>query len=94
MSHKWGNNPTNDKFTSSNGFVISSGTYSRSIAFLNEAANEAKKDFPFLKDDDIEAFIITDSSYNKGFSGVRFSLPDNTKHKAYRSSSTLDFKYL
>lgn len=91
ITHKWGNNPTNDEFTSSNGFIISSGSYDRSMKFFNGAATEAKKDFPELKDSDIEAFIITKSSYNQGFAGVRFSLPDNTKKDGYRQASKLDF---
>src|SRR5690606_12806527 len=91
ITRKWGNNPTRDEFTSSNGFVISSGKYSRSIAFFLEAAAEAKRDFPFLTDKDIEVFIITKSSYNQGSAGVRFSLPENSEKKGYRLAEQLDF---
>lgn len=93
ITHKWGNNPTNDEYTSSNGFVISSGTYSRSLAFFNDAAAEAKRDFPELKDEDIQPFIITKSRYNQGFAGIKFSLPENTKKRGYHQCSELDFSY-
>ena len=58
ITHRWGNNSTNDEFESSNGFVISDGTYDRSLRFLRQAASEAKRDFPHLTDADIEPFII------------------------------------
>lgn len=93
ITHRWGNNPTNDEFTSSNGFVISAGTYSRSLAFLKAAAAEAKRDFPGLKDEDIEPFIIIRSTYNKGFAGIHFPLPENAEKKGYRQASSLDFSY-
>lgn len=91
ITHQVGCNPTNDEYTFSNGFVISAGTYSRSLTFFNEAAAEAKRDFPELKDDDIELFIITRSSYNKGFAGIRFPLPKNATKEGYRQGSELDF---
>lgn len=90
MTHKWGDN---EEFTNSNGFVISAGSYRRDIKFFQKLAEEAKKDFPFLKDGDIEVFIITKSSYNKGFGGVRFPLPENTQKKGYYHGVRLDFDY-
>jgi hypothetical protein len=92
-THKWGNNPTNDEYTSSNGFIISGGTYDKSIEFFKRAAKEAKKDWPHLKDSDIECFVIVQSCYNKGFGGVRFSLPDNAQKEGYRNSEKVDFQY-
>ena len=92
-THKWGNNPTNDEYTNSNGFIISSGTYNKSFAFYKKLAEEAKKDFPFLKDEDIECFVITQSRYNKGFGGIRFSLPENFKKEGYFDCSGVDFDY-
>ena len=91
-THKWGSNETNDEFTNSNGFVISNGSYSRSIAFFNELANEAKRDFPELLDSDIECFVITKSTYNKGFAGVRFPLPANTRKAGYSDCVKVDFQ--
>jgi hypothetical protein len=93
ITHKWGNNDTRDEFTNSNGFVISNGTYARSLAFLNEAAAEAKRDFPSLTDKDIEPFIITKSSYNQGFAGIRFPLPANATRAGYKTGAELDFIY-
>lgn len=92
-THKWGNNATNDEYASSNGFIISDGTYDKSISFFNKLAKEAKEDFPFLKNEDIECFIITKSSYNQGFGGIRFSLPANTQKKGYRACQQVDFYY-
>jgi hypothetical protein len=94
VTHKWGNNPTRDEYTSSNGYIIAANHYCRTMEFFKVAAKEAKKDFPELKDSDIEVFVITDSCYNKGFSGIKFSLPDNAKKNGYRYSSTIDFSYL
>lgn len=90
-THQWGNNPTKDEYTSSTGFVISAGTYSHSLKFFNDAAAEAKRDFPELKDEDIQAFIITRSTYNEGFAGIRFPIPENTKKDGYRQVKALDF---
>ena len=89
-THKWGNNPTNDEFTNSNGFILSC-TYDYSIKGFNELAAIAKKDFPFLKDSDIECFIVTKSSYNKGFPGVRFALPENQTKEGYSQVPRFDF---
>jgi hypothetical protein len=44
ITHKWGNNPTNDEYTSSNGYIISARTYSRSMKFFMGAAAEAAKE--------------------------------------------------
>lgn len=93
VTHQWGNNPTNDEHTSSNGFVISAGTYSRSLTFFIEAAAEAKRDFPEIKNDDIEPFIITRSSYNQGFAGIRFPLPENTTKEGYHQDKKVDFSF-
>jgi hypothetical protein len=90
-THKWGNNPTHDEYTDTKGVVISAGTYDRSLEFLNGAAAEAKKDFPGLKDSDIEPFIITKSGYNKNFAGIWFPLPENTEKAGYRQVTELDF---
>ena len=93
ITHKWGNNPTKDEHTSSNGFVISGGSYGRSLKALKGMAAEAKRDFPTLKDEQIEPFIITRSSYNMGFAGIRFPLPENATKEGYRQDSELDFSY-
>ena len=98
ITHKWGNNPTRDESTASNGFiiegfVISGKSYGRTLAFLNELAAEAKRDFPSLTDGQIEPFIVTRSSYNKGFAGIRFPLPANTIKDDYHRSAHLDFEH-
>jgi hypothetical protein len=88
-------NPTRDEFTSPNGFILSANTYQHSIAFLNELAVEAKRDFPCLTDNDIEVVVVARSGYNQGFWGIRFSLPEGTSCKdGYRAVSRLDFSYL
>jgi hypothetical protein len=95
VTHTWGNNPTHDEFTSSNGVILSANTYQHSIAFLNELAVEAKRDFPCLTDNDIEVFVVVRSGHNQGFWGIRFSLPEGTLCKnGYRQVSSLDFSYL
>ena len=91
VTHQWGNNPTNDEFTNSNGIVMAPNHYLHSIAFLNELAAEAKRDFPDLTDNKIEAFAVTKSDYNQGFWGIVFSLPANTTKEGYRAVGNLDF---
>lgn len=94
VTHTWGNNPTHDEVTSSNGFILSANTYQHSIAFLNELATEAKRDFPWLTDNDIESFVVIKSPYNQGFRGIRFALPEGAHKEGYREVSMLDFSYL
>lgn len=95
VTHAWGNNPTHDEFKSSNGFILSANTHQHSIAFLNELSAEAKRDFPWLTDNDIEAVVVVLSGYNQGFWGIRFSLPEGVSCKdGYREVSRLDFSYL
>lgn len=95
VTHTWGNNPTHDEFKSSNGFILSANTYQHSISFLNELSAEAKRDFPWLTDNDIEVFVVVQSRYNQGFWGVRFTLPEEASRKeVYRNVPTLDFSYL
>jgi hypothetical protein len=92
-THKWGNNaPNYDEFTNSNGFILSC-TYDYSIKGFKELVKIARKDFPFLKDSDIECFRVIKSSYQKGFPGVSFSLPTNKKKKGYRQIKRIDFDY-
>ena len=91
ITHTCGNNPERNEFTFSNGFIISAGTYDRSIDFLNALAAEAKKDFPSLNDSDIIPFIITKSTYNKSFAGIRFPLLPNTIKDGYYQAAELDF---
>ena len=94
VTHAWGNNPTHDEFKSSNGFILSANTYQHSITFFNDLAAEAKRDFPWLTDNDIEVFVVVQSGYNQGFWGVRFSLPEDIFCKAgYREVPSLDFSY-
>jgi len=91
-THRWGNNPTKDEHTSSNGFIISD-RYNKSMAFYNAAVAEAKKDFPFLKNADIEPFVVTKSICIQGFPGIRFKLPENTVKEGYGNVSEIDFQY-
>ncbi len=81
-----------DKYTSSNGYVLASNHYRGDMAFLNELVKEVKKDFPFVKEEDINPFVVTKSSFNQGFSGIRFSLPANTKKKGYKNVARLGFQ--
>ena len=95
VTHTCGNNPTHNEFKLSNGFIFSANTYQHSIMFLNRLADEAKRDFPGLTDDDIEVVVVVKSGYNQGFWGVRFVLPEGISCKdGYRKVSRLDFSYL
>jgi hypothetical protein len=82
---------THDEFTNSNGYVLTTNLYRHDIAYIIQLATEAKCDFPFLKAEEIEVFVVTKSEYNKGFWGVKFPLPDGTTKEGYRSVKSLDF---
>jgi len=87
--------PPNDEDLAvySNGYVISADSYSKSIDWYNQMASEAMKDFPELKSSDIECFVVANSTYNKGFAGIRFPLQSLTAHSAYTACQRLDFNY-
>jgi hypothetical protein len=82
---------THDEFTIFNGYVLSTNLYRHDIAYMIQLATEAKCDFPFLKVEEIEVFVVTKSEYNKGFWGVKFPLPAGTTKEGYRSVKSLDF---
>ena len=65
---KWGNNSTNDEYTTTRGWVI--GNYNDSIEALNELVTEAIKDFPKLEPKDINLGKIKGWLY--GWSFVHF----------------------
>jgi hypothetical protein len=92
ITHKWGNNPTHDEYTNTNGFIISN-FYGRGLTLYNELIKTAKEDFPFLKDEDIELSRVTESSYNKGCILIYFPLPENYKKEGYFEDSKIDFYY-
>jgi hypothetical protein len=79
---KWGNNPTQDEHTSARAYIIPN-FYNKSLATFAMLAAEAKKDFPHLKDDDIECGVVTKSSYNQGMPLVTFSVPPDTNKTGY-----------
>jgi hypothetical protein len=94
VTHQWGNNPTHDEYTNSNGIVMAANHYRHDITFIDQLAAEAKRDFPTLKDEEIEVFVVTRSGYNYGFWGVRFALPAGTVKDGYRAVETVDFSYI
>ncbi len=65
-----------------NGFIF--GDYGWSIKKYRELADMAKKDFPKLKDSEIECNVVIDSTYMKHFAFVQFPLPSEITHKDYR----------
>jgi len=92
-THKWGKNkPTDTEITSSNGFIISN-FYDKSISHYLKLVEIAKKDFPFLTDEDIQIGEVRVSDYNKGCPFVRFSLPANTEKSGYNNCEWIDFCY-
>lgn len=84
-----------DEYTSTNGFIFSANSYDKSLKWYKAAAKEAKKDFPFLTDSDIEFTVVTKSSYNQGFPGIRFGLEANQVKQGYlQHSERLDIGVL
>jgi len=93
VTHQWGNNPTHDEYTNSNGVVMAANHDCHSITFIDQLAAEAKRDFPDLNDGEIEVFVVTKSSYNRVFWGVKFPLPAGAVKDGYRAVQGLDFVY-
>ncbi len=78
---KWGNNSTNDEYTTTRGWVI--GNYNDSIEALNILVKEATTDFPNLKLADINLGKIKGTGFMDGHLCISFRLPDNTSHSEY-----------
>ena len=57
--------------------IIRLNHYGSQFNWLLEIVNEAKKDFPHLKDEDIKV-VHYGGIYYKGTFGVEFHLPDST----------------
>lgn len=89
ITHKWGNNPTRDENTSSNGFLF--GGYNASLANYRALARAAKRDFPKLRDADIECQVVRRSPYMESFIYVQFPLPANTRKTGYRQDTECDW---
>lgn len=76
----------------SDGYILSNDTYRKSLDFYNELATEAKRDFPHLKDQDINPFVVIKSNYNQGTAGIHFSLKAKTTKEGYNQHDHLDFQ--
>lgn len=84
-THRSGDN------TYSNVFILTP-RYSKSVTTYKGLIKEAKKDFPFLTDDDIECCMVTESTSCKNFPLVRFSIPNVNHPAAYRHVSAINFR--
>lgn len=73
-----------------NGFIF--GDYGWSLEKYKQLAEIAKRDFPFLKDEDIEIDRVRESTYMKDFSYIRFSLPSDTVATGYTMTTRKDFE--
>ena len=76
--------------TYANGFIF--GDYGWSLEKYKQLAEVAKRDFPFLKDEDIEVDRVRKSTYMKDFSYIRFPLPADTIATGYTMTSRKDFE--
>jgi len=52
---------------------------------LQELAAEARKDFPDLKDEDVDCRTVVESGYCKSMPIIRFSVPPDTKKDGWYS---------
>lgn len=57
---------------------IFKSNYSKSLEQITKFAKEAKKDFPFLKDEDIKVVVLT-GSQNDRMTGIQFEVQDESK---------------
>lgn len=91
ITWRWGNNPTQDEHTATRGFIF--GGYNASAPAYTRLVEEARRDFPSLRDKDIELSKVTQSTYMKGFIVVSFPLPPNTEKRGYDNWQRFDFHY-
>jgi hypothetical protein len=92
ITWQWGNNEQRDDVTTSRGFIIANH-YNRNVPAYQQLVREAKKDFPALRDADIELGYVTDSTYCKNCTLISFPLPANTTREGYRAWDRFDFRY-
>ena len=57
--------------------------YCHSLAAFMKLVEEARKDFPKLKDEDVECLTVVHSSWCKGFPIIRFTVPADTKRAGW-----------
>lgn len=91
---KWGNNPTNDEYTTTRCFIIN-GNYDDSLEAFTKMADEAKKDFPHLKlkDKDIDTGRIHGTGYMDGYVCISFLLPDGIRRRDYETINKVNFNW-
>lgn len=65
-----------------NGFIFSTFC-GPTLAKFQELAATAKKDFPWLTDEEIECRVVIRSSYNKGTLYIRFPLMADSECNGY-----------
>ncbi len=73
-----------------NGYIF--GNYGCSVNDYNLLIQEAKKDFPFLTDDDIRLDKVSKSTYMKGFIFVQFRLREEDIKEGYDIWNWIDFE--
>lgn len=91
ITWQWGNNPTHDEHTTSRAFIFDN--YGDNFAHYARVVEEAKRDFPDLKDEDITIGKVSVSPYMKHFIMITFLVADNLQREGYRSTSKFDFEW-
>lgn len=77
VTHSWGRN---NEFRNGNAFIIPNH-YSNSLAAYSNLMEEARKDFPNLKAEDVECLTVRESGWCKGMPVIQFSVePDSRKN--------------
>lgn len=79
VTHKWGDN---NQYTSTNAFIIPDH-YNHSLDTFQEMTDEARKDFPNLKNENVECRTVLQSNWCKGFPIIHFHVPANTKMEGW-----------
>lgn len=73
-----------------NGFIF--GDYGWSLEKYKQLASIARRDFPFLTDEDIEIDRVRVSTYMKEFSYIRFPLHEIIGREGYTRWTRRDFE--
>lgn len=88
---RWGNNKKRNEYMTTRAFVF--GNYSDSATAYLSLIEEAKRDFPYIKNEDITLGKVSDNDYMKGYIVISFLLPNGRRKKSYRLWERFDFRY-
>ncbi len=85
-----GNNPNHDEYTTTRAYLF--GNYGDNLAHYLELADEARKDFPNLKNEEITVAVVNESTYMKNFVYIHFLVKNGLQKDGYEVWDEFDFR--